>query len=704
MNKEKQILQIITDMHNLNVIEQNKYKIYFELILNILKLTDSECGYLGEVIYDNNKPKLFCKILIEEISNTTYDTICKKYESGLVFDLEDKIYGIPYYTKEPYITNDLEKTLKEKKLKPHCVIPNLYNYCNIPLIKNDKIIGFIALGNKKDGYSQKYINYFKNYFECCSIILESKIIENERQILEIISKAQKFYIQNESPYKIFNHLLDGIISLTNSEFGFIGEVLYDKYGIAYLKTMAITDIAWNDELKAMLKRKESIVLKNLNTLFGIVLTTKKLVISNDPKTDPRRGGTSKIPEGHPPLNRFCGIPFFMPDSRFVGMIGLGNSPYSYHSDIVQKMDAFLNSCSLLIHSFREDFKRKERAEIDIKLMAQISHELKTPLNSILGFTQLLKNDTNSKYVDYILESSQLLMDLVNNSLNLNRLDKYTINNLYIHINDYIEKYITNHQAIISKMGLTISNEIPNDLMIYCDKFLFERILRNLMSNAIKYNNVGGYIKIFCSQKNELFMTIRNSGSLKINMNEVFEPFQTSDKERGTGLGLSITKKIFGILGKHIHCEISDDEDFVDFIFTFDYKIRKDVDQIVYIEDNKMNQLLVQNILKNKNVTIKDSGKNILSYIMDYDILLLDLFLDEINGFDVIKILKDNNIHIPIVVITADTTTETLETLQNMNIKYFTKPIIINEFLKYMNLTFFNPLKMEEEKNSSLLSL
>lgn len=683
------LLDLVTQMHNLNAIETNKDKVFYELLRNILILTQSECGYFGEVFYENKIPKLFCKILMMS-PDDTYENICDIYQSGLVFQIPDKIYGIPYYTKEPYMTNDLNKTLKEKHLGRHCVIQNLTNYCTLPLIFNNKVIGMIGLGNRKNGFDAHCREIFMKYFDCCSIILQSKITYENELILELISQSQKSYIQNNSPYDIFTNLLNGILDFTKSEYGFIGEVLFDIQGIPYLKTMAITNIAWNDRLKNQLDKKESVIFKNLNTLFGLVMTSQKLIISDNPSIDPRRGGKSKLPKGHPPLRKFCGIPFFMPDKQFIGMIGLANSPIDYHSDISQKLDPLLNTCALLVNSIRLKILKEEAIAIDMKYMSQISHELKTPLNAILGFSQLLQTQSESKYVKYIIESSQLLMEIINNSLNLNRLDNYSINNQYIPLHKSINRYLLEHDINISKMGLKIKNNIPTNLMVFCDKFLFERILRNLISNAIKYNVGSGYIEFSCIQKETLYITIKNSGTLLIDEDKLFKPFQTSDSQRGTGLGLSITKKIFNIINMKIYCKtgLDDNGEFVSFIFNLNYK-NTITEKIVYLEDNRMNQLLMENILADQDLTIKSDAVNLLDYIQDYDILLLDLFLNHVNGFDVMDILQKENIHIPIIVITADTNPNTLEKLHKKNIKYFTKPINITDFLEFMNSTFFN---------------
>lgn len=681
MDYNIQILNSITKIYSNNVNEVDKYKIFFQLTKEFMKLSKSRYGYFGDIFYDGQETKMFCKILIDNIDKS-YNDICNQFPNGLVFDIKSKVYGIPYYTQKYYIDNKIKT--------PSCKM-NIKTYFTCPLIIDNEVIGLIALGDREGGYDEIFYNKFHKYIDCCANILSSKTDYNEKKLLQLITTAQRSYIEKITPPDIFSSLLNGILELTNSEYGFIGEVLYDDDDLPYLKTMAITNIAWNDELKDKFKYDKTggIIFKNLNTLFGLVMTDKRLVISNHPDKDIRRGGISKVPHGHPPLKRFCGIPFFL-DGKFIGMVGIANSPQDYHSDIVKRYEPFLNTCSLLINTFRREKLNKEINENNMKFISQISHELKTPLNSILGFSQLLKEESDSEYVDYIIKGGELLMNLINNSLNLNRLDTYSINNTYILLSKTIDDYINESITSINKLGLKVINYIPANFFVYCDKFLFDRIMKNIISNAIKYNMPSGIIEFNHKIVNtKIYVTCKNSGELKIDKNLLFKPFETSNKYgSGTGLGLSLIKKICLLLNEDIECDLDEQPEFIKFTFSMNYK-ENITKKIVYLEDNKMNQMLMTKILKDYDITMKDDAHGLLDYIRKYDLLLLDMYLNTINGFDVIKILKNNNIIIPIIVITADTNTETLEKLHKLGIKYFNKPIMIPKFKEYIKQHFLD---------------
>ena len=573
-------------------------------------------------------------------------------------------------------SDDRIKTFKVKHSLENKETSKIFNFINRYKIKN------------KDEYIQ--IKWNKWDFNNDYILCIGEIVDPNLKMLNLISENLSYYILNQKSIEdIFENLLNGILELTNSEYGFIGEVLFDeKDGLPYLRTMAITNIAWNEKLYNIFKKRSGIIFNNLNTLFGLTLSSKSLIISNSPNTDERRGGNIKIPDGHPPLRRFCGIPFFI-EEKFIGMVGIANSHIDYEENIIKKYEPFFHTCALLISHIQKEKYKKEIQEIDLNFISQISHELKTPLNSILGFAQLLQleenSNTNLEYINDIINSGQLLLNIINNSLNLNQLDNYIINKTKINLKESIDSILNLHKFSINKLGLKIINDIDPNILVICDKFLFERIIKNLISNAIKYNIPSGIIHFKSTiVLTQLYISIINSGDLKLERKFLFQPFQTTHRENGgTGLGLSIVKKIFKILDKQISCITEDN--FVTFKFSLDYtKINNNSKKILYIEDNITNQKLMHKILKNYDLTILNDGTNILEIINNYDILLLDKNLPIMDGFEIINLLKKNNIIINIIMITADTNVTILEKIHKMNIKYFTKPIQIIEFRKYID--------------------
>ncbi|MEM1436441.1 MAG: diguanylate cyclase, partial [Pseudomonadota bacterium] len=148
----------------------------------------------------------------------------------------------------------------------------------------------------------------------------------------------------------FNGMLESLLQLTESKYGFIGEVFQDPDGSPFLKTHAITNIAWNEETRRFYDEsvESGMEFRNMNTLFGSVMTTGEPVIANAPAEDRRRGGT---PEGHPDLNAFLGLPFHH-RGVLIGMVGIANRANGYDEQIVESLTPFLTTCVNIILSMR----------------------------------------------------------------------------------------------------------------------------------------------------------------------------------------------------------------------------------------------------------------------------------------------------------------------------------------------------------------
>ncbi len=199
-------------------------------------------------------------------------------------------------------------------------------------------------------------------------ITERKIRETElrghRDLLDALSRIQALYIQDARPSDLFEGILDSALSLTSSEYGFIGDVLTGPGGARYLKTRAITNIAWNDETRAFYDANvaQGLEFHNLKSLFGAVMVTGEAVIANDPANDPRRTG---LPSGHPPMNAFLGLPLYH-GTELIGMVGLANraNGRGYDEGVIEYLQPLLGTCSSIIMAFRGDEIRR-RAEVTL---------------------------------------------------------------------------------------------------------------------------------------------------------------------------------------------------------------------------------------------------------------------------------------------------------------------------------------------------
>jgi len=126
-------------------------------------------------------------------------------------------------------------------------------------------------------------------------------IEQRLDLLERVAFVQNKCLQSEGPKEVYNCLLDGLLDIIGSEFGFIGEWKKDEDDVNYLHVHASTNVAWNAATRKFYEENHALKFYNMDTLFGRVLTGEKPVISNDAKNDSRATGT---PKGHPVVNTF----------------------------------------------------------------------------------------------------------------------------------------------------------------------------------------------------------------------------------------------------------------------------------------------------------------------------------------------------------------------------------------------------------------
>lgn len=162
----------------------------------------------------------------------------------------------------------------------------------------------------------------------------------QQQLSKIISQAQALFITDNNNHTTYEFLLEKIVGLTESQFGFIGEVIYSDEQLPYLNMMAITNISWDKNSTAayMAYKTQGMKFTNLNTLFGVVLTSGKPIISNNPASDMRAGGT---PKGHPPLTAFMGIPIFN-NTQQIAMLGLANKENGYSEAHIENLKPITN--------------------------------------------------------------------------------------------------------------------------------------------------------------------------------------------------------------------------------------------------------------------------------------------------------------------------------------------------------------------------
>jgi PAS domain S-box-containing protein len=192
-----------------------------------------------------------------------------------------------------------------------------------------------------------------------SLAKREKTLAQQHDLLSTIHRAQARFIRDTDVNALFDKLLLDILSITDSEYGFIGEVLY-RDNKPYLKTIAITNIAWNAEMQTFFEENspQGLEFTNLETLFGAAVTGGDAVIANDPASDPRSGG---LPPGHPALNAFLGIPFRR-GKKVIGMYGIANRVNGYDQALVEFLEPITATCTHIVEALKADRQREQAEE------------------------------------------------------------------------------------------------------------------------------------------------------------------------------------------------------------------------------------------------------------------------------------------------------------------------------------------------------
>jgi len=343
----------------------------------------------------------------------------------------------------------------------------------------------------------------------------------------------------------------------------------------------------------------------------------------------------------------------------------------------------------------ELLKAKEIAEeaslLKTQFISTISHELRTPLYGVVGITNMLleehKELSTSQHLSSLKFSARYLLSLVNDLLQINKIEenKVVLETLTFNISDEVSM-IKNSLSFLSqknnnKISIRIDPEIPEYLI--GDKLRLAQILMNLVSNALKFTNDGEVEIIINLSKVEgkfyfLEFQIKDNGVgiAVVDQAKIFEKFvQVGRKDedyQGTGLGLSIVKRLLGLFNTSVILKSNIGEG-TSFTFTIPFesdpvKTKQIIDEIqvdltsdevfkiLIVEDNVINQLVTKKIIEKNNYICKvvDDGFGALQILDNeyFDLILMDINMPVMNGFETTKRIRQLGIKTPIVALTA----------------------------------------------------
>ncbi len=187
---------------------------------------------------------------------------------------------------------------------------------------------------------------------------QQKALEQSLELLEIVQKTQLRFIREQDPSKIFSELLDDLLRITKSEYGFIGELRHTPEGQPFIKAYGITNIAWDDQNQRFYEDNAptGLELHKLDNFFGSVVLTGETILTNEPAKDPRSTG---LPKGPPKLDAFLGIPFFH-GSETIGMLAIANRTGGYDQAIADFLRPLIGASANILGAYRTERTLKDR--------------------------------------------------------------------------------------------------------------------------------------------------------------------------------------------------------------------------------------------------------------------------------------------------------------------------------------------------------
>jgi len=668
------------------IIEDDaSFEVKHQRLLNvILEKTQSELGMIS--VYNQNMlvwPAMF-KI------NSKFDSICNHNlnETGDYYVQKnlDNILGKVLKKEDgPYIVNKLLTPTNSKMPDDH---PHLNNFIGYRLFHNQSVVGMVTLSGSDNPYQAD--------------LLSPEVI---RLLSEFIYYIKHIDMINKKDAKRYHNLFHHSFNLNC----FSREGMFLAINQSWIDLLGYTE----EEL----------------------LTTPYIEFIHP---DDRIATTEKadgLEKNYLNVHEF--------ENRYITKSG--DVVNLLWKAIVYKDDLDENGRPLIIATASDITKiklyQKQLIEAHIEkdsYLSRVSHELRTPMNSILGFSQIMDLNNNLSIEDrenlkLIIRASKYLLNLINEVLEISQVESgnasFSIEDVLI--DDIIDETISIIKSQAEKFNITII--ISNShygTYVRADKQRLIQVLLNLMSNAIKYNKVGGDVTIVtfinCSNcQEQKYCSCETPKSLVVEIadqglgippelvDKLFHPFERLEKEKsnveGTGLGLALSKKLIDKMNGKIYFKSSCPEKT---IFAFEIPLvprvlkytdqnatikigQSNINKVLFIEDNLNNYKLMEKIIKLSNKQIKSFHfqQGNLGYDSTlttiFKIIFIDLNLPDIHGIDVIRKIRNNphniNRKTPIYVVSADAVKDhQKEAIAAGATDYVLKPVDVSDILNKFN--------------------
>jgi PAS domain S-box-containing protein len=364
-------------------------------------------------------------------------------------------------------------------------------------------------------------------------------------------------------------------------------------------------------------------------------------------------------------------------------------------------------------------------------LSSMSHELRSPLNAILGFAQLIDSESppptasQSASVNQILKAGWYLLALINEILDLAQIEsgKLALSLEPTSLAEVLRECQDMIETQAQKRGITLTfSQSGGPYYVNADRTRLKQVLINLLSNAIKYNQSNGTVVVDCTvvaadevSSERVHISVRDVGEglPADKLLQLFQPFNRLGQERsmeeGTGIGLVMSKRLVELMGGHIGVESTVGAGSV-FWFELNSTLEPQVGEaaehpaetvavhiadgllrrtVLYVEDNPANLKLVEQLIARRpNIRVLSAldGRLGIELARTHhpDVILMDINLPCISGIEALGILRQDSqtAHIPVVALSANAMPRDIEKGLNAGFfRYLTKPIKLNELME-----------------------
>jgi PAS domain S-box-containing protein len=389
----------------------------------------------------------------------------------------------------------------------------------------------------------------------------------------------------------------------------------------------------------------------------------------------------------------------------------------------QLMDRALLDTNIALESAKSAAEKANLAKSDF--LSSMSHELRSPLNAILGFSQLMEagpptpTPVQKESIDQILQAGWYLLELINEILDLSLIEsgKLSLSHESMSLDEVLEDCRAMIEPQANKSGIRLSFPThEHELYVKADRTRVKQVLINLLSNAIKYNSAGGMVEVSCEESTleRVRVSFRDTGPglSAEHLTQLFQPFnrlgQEAGDEEGTGIGLVVCKRLVELMDGRIgvestigvgsvfwielnaaqppHVVFNEDQPLV----TAPAPLQSDIPQrtVLYVEDNPANMLLVEKLIARRPdlrlLSAINGARGVeMARASLPDVILMDINLPGISGIDAMRILAEDPYtrHIPVIALSANAMPHDIAKKLNAGFfRYLTKPIKVNEFM------------------------